>query len=267
MLRSRLPTALVLAVVIVTVLLYLPPAMTLALLAVAILLGAWEWSAFIRGAGRELRAAYVVFIGVLLAVGFDYCSDRPTLRLLLGIVMVWWCVALLWIALMPQRMSRWAAALSGAFALVPAGIALAQLRVATADGGAWTLFALILIVAADTGAYFAGRRFGRVKLAPRVSPGKTWEGVIGGMLLALLAGLGGAAWFGLPPLAFVALALATAAFSVVGDLTESMLKRSAGVKDSGHLLPGHGGMLDRLDSIAAGAPLFVLGLLLIGVLP
>ena len=122
-------------------------------------------------------------------------------------------------------------------------------------------------MAADTGAYFAGHRFGRVKLAPRVSPGKTWEGVIGGMLLALLASLAGAAWFEQPPLAFAAVGLAAAAFSVVGDLTESMLKRSAGVKDSGHLLPGHGGMLDRLDSIAAGAPLFVFGLLLIGAVP
>lgn len=267
MLRSRILTAFVMAVVIVTVLLYLPAPVALALIAAAILMGAWEWSAFIRGAGHGLRAGYVALIAVLLAVGFDYCSDRPTLRLFLGIVTAWWCIALLWLAVMPQRMSPWAAALSGVFALVPAGVALGQLRVAGEDGGAWTLFVLFLIVAADTGAYFAGHRFGRIKLAPRVSPGKTWEGVIGGMLLALLAALAGAAWFNKPPLAFAALGLATAAFSVVGDLTESMLKRSAGVKDSGHVLPGHGGMLDRLDSIAAGAPLFVFGLLLIGVLP
>jgi phosphatidate cytidylyltransferase len=266
MLRSRILTALVLAIVIVTVLLYLPPVVTLALLALAILLGAWEWSAFIHGAGRGVRAAYVLLIAVLLAVAFEYCSDRPTLRVVLGIVAAWWCLALAWLAWMPQRMPPAAAALAGVLALVPAGVSLGQLRVSGPDGGAWTLFALILIVAADTGAYFAGRRFGRVKLAPRVSPGKTWEGVIGGVLFALLAALAGAAWFGQPPLAFAAVGLATAAFSVVGDLTESMLKRSAGVKDSGHLLPGHGGMLDRLDSIAAGAPVFVLGLLTLGVL-
>jgi phosphatidate cytidylyltransferase len=267
MLKSRILTALVLAAVIVGVLLYMPAGVTLVLLALAILLGAWEWSAFIRGAGRGLRLCYVAVVAALLAVAFDYCSDRPALRLFLGAATVWWCVALLWLTLMPQRMSPWAAALSGAFALVPAGVALGQLRVGSPDGGAWMLFALFLIVAADTGAFFAGHRFGRVKLAPRVSPGKTWEGVIGGMLLALLAALGGAALFGQPLLAFAAVGLATAAFSVVGDLTESMLKRSAGVKDSGHLLPGHGGMLDRLDSIAAGAPLFVFGLLLIGALP
>lgn len=267
MLKSRLMTAIVLAIVIVGVLLYTPPVVTLALLALAILLGAWEWSAFIRGAGQGLRAAYVVVIAVLLALGFEYCSDWSTLRRLLTLVAIWWCAALLWLALAPQRMSPWAAAVSGALALVPAGIALGRLREGVVDGGAWTLFVLILIVAADTGAYFAGHRFGRVKLAPRVSPGKTWEGVIGGMLLALLASLAGAAWFEQPPLAFAAVGLAAAAFSVVGDLTESMLKRSAGVKDSGHLLPGHGGMLDRLDSIAAGAPLFVFGLLLIGAVP
>jgi phosphatidate cytidylyltransferase len=255
------------AVVLLTVLLLLPPAVTLLLLTVAVLIGAWEWSAFIRDVGRGLRVGYVALVAALLALSWEYCSERGVLRGLLLLTAAWWLVALAWITLAPQRVAPWSAALAGLFALVPAWLALAQLRVAGVDGGEWTLYALVLIVAADTGAFFAGRRLGRVKLAPRVSPGKTWEGVLGGMLLALLAGLAGAAYFGVAPLPFVAVAFATAAFSVVGDLTESLLKRAAGLKDSGQLFPGHGGMLDRLDSIAAGAPLFVLGLLLIGALP
>ncbi|HEX9140139.1 MAG TPA: phosphatidate cytidylyltransferase, partial [Steroidobacteraceae bacterium] len=118
----------------------------------------------------------------------------------------------------------------------------------------------------DIGAFFAGRAYGRIKLAPRVSPAKTWEGVIGGLLLATALGVGGAYWFGEPVSLFVPLCLATAAFSVVGDLTESMLKRSVGMKDSGRLLPGHGGILDRIDSVTAAAPVFSLGLLWLGVL-
>jgi phosphatidate cytidylyltransferase len=131
--------------------------------------------------------------------------------------------------------------------------------------GAWRLlFAFALVWAADVGAYFAGRAFGRRKLAPQVSPGKTWEGVLGGLALSLaIAGaagtwlfrLEGAAW-----LSFLLLAVAVVLLSIVGDLGESLLKRQAGAKDSGTLLPGHGGMLDRVDSLLAALPAMALGL-------
>ncbi|MDX1496662.1 MAG: phosphatidate cytidylyltransferase, partial [Salinisphaeraceae bacterium] len=128
---------------------------------------------------------------------------------------------------------------------------------------------LVIIWAADTGAYFAGRAFGKNKLAPKVSPGKTWEGVAGGLACsALMAWLGG--WYvfqlaGLAAAGFVVLGLAVAGISVVGDLSESMFKRHAGVKDSGQIFPGHGGMLDRLDSLTAAAPCYLLGLLLLNI--
>jgi len=128
-------------------------------------------------------------------------------------------------------------------------------------GAQWALFVLALAFAADTGAYFAGRNFGRIKLAPRVSPGKTWEGVIGGTVLAAVAGALAAQWFGLPQRLFVPLCVAGAAFSVVGDLTESMFKRASGLKDSGRLFPGHGGVLDRVDSVLAATPVMCLGLI------
>ena len=129
------------------------------------------------------------------------------------------------------------------------------------------MFTLILVFAADIGAYFGGRLFGRVKLAPQVSPGKTWEGVLGGMVLSGAWALGGSLWFHLPWVTFVPLCAAAVAFSIVGDLTESMLKRFAGLKDSGSLLPGHGGMMDRIDSITAAAPVLFFGLTLMGVVP
>ena len=132
-------------------------------------------------------------------------------------------------------------------------------------GAQWVLFILTLTFAADTGAYFAGRAYGRVKLAPQVSPGKTWEGVVGGMVLATAVGYAGSRWFDLAPARFVPLCLAAAAFSVVGDLTESMFKRAAGLKDSGRLFPGHGGVLDRVDGVLAATPVMCLGLLWLGV--
>jgi len=136
--------------------------------------------------------------------------------------------------------------------------------------GPLVLFLLILsVAAADIGAYFAGRRFGHHALADAISPAKTWEGFWGGMLS--VAGLGVLIWYTLPMTyshldlgSLMALGLATAGASVVGDLTVSLLKRETGLKDSGSLLPGHGGLLDRLDSICGAAPVFALGLLLVG---
>jgi len=121
-----------------------------------------------------------------------------------------------------------------------------------------------IVAAADVGAYFAGRAFGRHKLAPKVSPGKTWEGVLGGMVLAIVVGYLGALCLNLNPRLFLPLIVVLVAASIVGDLTESLYKRHAGVKDSGQFLPGHGGLMDRLDGLVAALPFYVLGLMLLG---
>jgi phosphatidate cytidylyltransferase len=153
--------------------------------------------------------------------------------------------------------------------LVPAFIALARLLGAArgpARGPQLVLWLVLLVVAADVGAYFAGRSLGRRKLAPRVSPGKTLEGALGGLVMVALVAWGGALHFGLPPAAVVVFGCAVGILSIVGDLTESMFKRAAGLKDSGVLLPGHGGLLDRVDSVTAAAPLYALGLFGFGVI-
>ena len=266
-LRSRVVTALVLAAVLVGVVLGLPASATLVLVALAVLAGAWEWSALLRMGSPAARLGYVILVGAALAAARFATRERAALQLLLGLAAAWWLVALAWLALAPQRVQGWSAALAGLLSLVPAGIALAELRLTPVIGAALTLFAVVQIVAADTGAFFAGRRFGRILLAPRVSPGKTWEGVFGGLLLAALVAWAGAAWFGLPVARMLVAGVVAAAFSIVGDLTESMFKRHAGVKDSGSIFPGHGGVLDRIDSITAGAPLLLLGLLRTEVLP
>jgi phosphatidate cytidylyltransferase len=180
---------------------------------------------------------------------------------------VWWLVALFWIMLAPERVHAVVAVIAGFLVLVPCWLALVHLATHTSPHYGWVLFTLALVWAADTGAYFAGRFFGKVPLAPRVSPKKTWEGVIGGLVVSGAVAAVGGAWLGVGGAPFIMLCVAVAAISVVGDLTESMLKRAAGLKDSGSLFPGHGGALDRIDSVTAAAPTLVFGLFGLGILP
>ena len=264
MLRSRVLTALTLTALLVVVILYLPASITASILGLFLLIGAWEWSAFL-GLALPWRLLYVLALAVLAVAGWRYTFDVTRFRQMLEFGLAWWLVALAWIAWAPQRVGRAAAALAGALALLPTWIALVHIDGRWTDGAQWTLFILALAFAADTGAFFAGGQFGRLHLAPRVSPNKTWEGVIGGMLFALVFAAGGAGWFALPAQSFLPLCLAAAAFSVIGDLTESLLKRHVRLKDSGRLFPGHGGVLDRIDSVTAATPVMALGLIWLGV--
>ncbi|MFO1426772.1 MAG: phosphatidate cytidylyltransferase [Steroidobacteraceae bacterium] len=206
------------------------------------------------------RSAYVLLIAGLLALAWVGTRSPQALRLLMLAASLWWLLALAWLALAPQRVGPVSAALAGVLALVPAGVALMRLRLC----GAGRRPDAVLDRADRRRRHrrvLRGPQLGRVKLAPRVSPGKTWEGVIGGLVLAIAIGAVGAGVVRLPLVPMLFISLAVAAFSVVGDLTESMLKRYAGIKDSGSLFPGHGGLLDRIDSICAGAPVLLLGLL------
>jgi phosphatidate cytidylyltransferase len=180
--------------------------------------------------------------------------------------LLWWLGALGWIIFAPHSVARWSAGAAGLLALVPAWVALVRLRLDMPHGAQWVLFALLLVWVADIGAFFFGRRYGRLRLAPDVSPGKTWEGVLGGVAVSAIVAVAGSLWFHLPLMTFLPLCMAAVGFSIVGDLTESLLKRFAGMKDSGTLFPGHGGVMDRIDSVTGAAPVLFFGLTLIGVI-
>jgi phosphatidate cytidylyltransferase len=264
-LKTRIITAAVLIALLLVVLLWLPPLATKLAMTAVVLAGAWEWSAFLRLPSRAARALYVVAIAACLAVVWQVSLAQPESLLVLLVALVWWVIALRWVSVAPRRAAPWSAGLAGALALTPAWVAMVCLRRDVPRGEQWLLFAMCLVWAADVGAYFAGRSFGRVKLAPQVSPGKTWEGVLGGLAFAALVALCGSQWFAVPVIQLVPLCLGVVAFSIVGDLTESLLKRFAGLKDSGTLFPGHGGVMDRIDSLTSAMPVLLLGLVMLGV--
>jgi phosphatidate cytidylyltransferase len=264
-LRKRVVTAIVLAAALLWVLLGLPPLATVAVLTVLVLVGAWEWSAFLKLPSALLRAAYVGLVTVLLAAVWYFAATVEGRNLVLSAAVLWWIGALGWIVFAPHCVAAWSAGLAGLFALVPAWLALVRLRLDPPRGAEWVLFALLLVWVADIGAFFFGRRYGRLRLAPEVSPGKTWEGVLGGAAVSAIVAIAGSVWFQVSMYVFLPLCLAVVAFSIVGDLTESLLKRFAGVKDSGTLFPGHGGVMDRIDSVTGAAPVLFLGLTLLGV--
>ena len=264
-LKSRVVTALVLAAGMLAIVLWLPPVATVIVLTAGVLAGAWEWSAFLRASAKLVRVAYVATIAVLLALVWRGTAEPAGRDLLLYVALAWWVVALGWILIAPRRAASWSAALAGVFALVPAWLALMRLRLDLPNGAQWLLFVLILVWVADMGAFFVGGRYGRLRLAPAVSPGKTWEGVFGGILLATVVAVCGSLWFRIPLAFFLPLCVTVVAFSIVGDLTESLLKRFAGMKDSGSVFPGHGGVMDRIDSVTGAAPVLLFGLTALGV--
>ncbi len=259
MLKQRILTAVVIAVLLLSVLFLLPPVAALGVITLVILLGAWEWSGlFAPGFGLP-RWLLPALLALLLAWWWQSPPDADAARAVLAGSALWWLIALLWIVMAPGRGHQVLTALACVLSLAPLWVAVAALR-GSDRHGAWILLsALAIVVAADTGAYFAGRAFGRVKLAPQVSPGKTWEGVIGGLSASAAVAWAAAGWLGWSVPQILPLALTAAGLSVVGDLLESKMKRQAGVKDSGHLFPGHGGVLDRIDSLAAGLPMLALG--------
>lgn len=257
-LAQRVLTAVVLLLVLLPAVLLLPVIFGIALIAMFVIGGAWEWSAFLGSASNALRAGYTAGVAVLLGLALWVIPSVLPIFPLLYVALAWWLVAFVWIVRFPMPIRRAQAALCGILALVPAGISLVFLLQVEQNGRYLLLLALVIVWVADAGAYFAGRRFGRVKLAPQVSPGKTWEGFIGGMTAAVLVTVAGAVTLGYPVAAAISLGLSVAAISVVGDLTVSMFKRHSGLKDSGRLIPGHGGVLDRIDSVSAAAPLFLL---------
>ena len=262
-LAQRVLTALLLAPAAIVLILLAPTWLFALVIGLIVLAALWEWARLAGWRSRPLR----VLMLLLAAAACAALWLLPATSLpLLTIAAIGWLLAPLWL----RRPTLWASPTRthagiklalAPLALLPAWQALVHLHRGDMRAHIWTLLVLMLIWAADIGAYFAGTRFGRHRLAPLVSPGKTWEGVAGGVLLALLMALAFGWGLGLrnaPLLVLLAITLPTVAFSIIGDLIESLLKRQAAVKDSGRMFPGHGGLLDRIDSVLAAAPLFVL---------
>jgi len=277
MLKQRVITGVSMAALFLVAVFWLPlPALALTFAAV-VAMGAWEWAHLAGWEKTPLRVAYVVLVVAIMSALYLYAAPGggpsvEKVQPLLGMTCLWWSFALLWIRSYPSSAILWRSvpvrSLMGililAFAWMAAVFLLSHPR-----GGVLVVIMVLLVVAADVGAYFTGKSLGRHHMAPAVSPAKTWEGFWGG--IALVAVIASIIWYLLPArydhlsyLAILAIAIATALGSVVGDLTVSMVKRESGLKDSGSMLPGHGGMLDRLDSLCGAAPVFALGLLLAG---
>jgi len=255
-LRQRIVTALALAALVIGILFWMPPAAAVVAVFVVVLAGAWEWAGFAGFVTTPQRFGYTVVMGIAAWAAWRFTADPAGLAAFLRVTALWWLLASTWIVFASGRGGRLAAGLAGFAVLVPAAIGLGRLALVEPRGQLLLLFLIVLIAAADVGAYFGGRAFGRHKLAPLVSPGKTWEGLVAGMLGAGAAAWAGAQVLGQPVLPWLAVCLLVALVSVAGDLAESMFKRHAGLKDSGGLLPGHGGVLDRVNSLMATAPLF-----------
>jgi len=272
MLRTRVLTAIVLAVALIAALFGLPPAGWTAVALVVLALAAWEWWGFARDPrlGRMAYSAGVLALGIALVWSMELWRGRPGALMLYpvyAVALLFWVVGVpVWLHRLPAAPAARTVLVLGVIALIPACLALVQLR---NIHPAALLLTMGVVWAADIAAYFAGRRFGTRKLAPHVSPGKTWAGFYGALIAAAAYAF---AWATLaprfvPPLVrdipgtmlwMLLLVEALAMLAVLGDLFESALKRQAGLKDSGRLLPGHGGVLDRIDALIAALPVAAL---------
>jgi len=258
-LGQRIITAATLVVLLICVLFLAPVYIAQAFFALALVIAGWEWSGFLSKPEPARRVAYVLVFAVLAALVLAGVRAGVNLHLLLYLSVAWWLAVTVWLLAGSGRANLKLAAPAGLICLVPACYALFWLLDAAAGAGLF-VWVVLIVAAADIGAYFTGRALGRSKLAPHISPGKTREGLYGGLCCAALAGGAGAWYWGLQVTGWTGIALVLGLVSVSGDLLISSFKRSAGLKDSGKILPGHGGVLDRIDGLHAALPFFVLAL-------
>jgi phosphatidate cytidylyltransferase len=272
-LKQRIITALILAPLVLGGVFLLPPPYFGWFFALILALAAWEWANLSSLTTQVVRVSYALLIAALAIKVLPGLSTAWVL----SIAVFWWVVASILVLTYPgsSRMwsQPWVSTLLGLVILLPMWKALVFIREARftplEDFNVLflILYVLLLVWAADVGAYFSGKAWGKAKLAPNVSPGKSWAGAWGGVTAALILGVVAAYLMGLSllhSLLFLLITMLTAMVSIIGDLTESMFKRTRGIKDSSALLPGHGGVLDRIDSLLAAIPVFVFLLLSIG---
>lgn len=262
MLKQRVITAVVLAPIVIALVFLLTDLYFALFIGLVVAIGSWEWANIADFEGWQRYLFSFVFI-LLMLVAYNFIPANY----ILWFGAAWWALALVLVVQYPKLKNLWSGVWQRSLlvipVLIPAWISMLQLK-QYQDSSLLILLLIFLIWGADIGAYFTGRAFGKVKLAPNVSPGKSWEGLAGGVVSALvIVSIMMILWdkidlMSMAGVVFLLICLTVILVSVLGDLTESMLKRQRGIKDSGSLLPGHGGILDRIDSIVAAAPIFAL---------
>lgn len=258
MLRLRFLTAIILIPFVIWGIFILSQPAFILVAAFVILLGAWEWATLFGWVKPLWRLLYcsIIFLSMILSL-----LSPPWITI--AIASIWWTIAAIWIIVVERQkkitpVSKYLVAITGILVLVPCWQALIVLHL----NPKWLLMLLIIVWVADTSAYFGGRWLGHHKLAPTISPNKTLEGVYTALIVGAIIIIGGQ-WLifhSVEPTqitSYLGLVLSTTIAAVIGDLFESFLKRQQGLKDSGRLLPGHGGVLDRIDSLTAAAPIFI----------
>jgi|TARA_B110000305_G_scaffold217801_1_gene257441 phosphatidate cytidylyltransferase len=281
-LKQRVITAVLLLVALIAATTLLSSFYFSLFVAGVILVAAWEWAGLVSPDREIAKLPYLVSIAVILVGSFFLLGISPNVQsidgfrasLVLMLGLLFWLISLFLLSGYPENSKLWndesKIALMGVLVLIPAFVGIVVLKYLLPSG--YLVLALVILVAAvDVGAYFVGVNFGSRKLAAKLSPKKSWEGVWGGTVVCLLV----AALFTwlmhnnlqvlslMQITALLTLSVGVTFFSVVGDLIESMLKRNCGIKDTGTMLPGHGGVLDRVDGLVAATPLFVLTMMLV----
>lgn len=265
-LKLRIITGIVLAATALLLLFFASPTQFLAAVAILMLVAAYEWGGLMNIESLSLKALYAASI-----LGLAIISLRWPVSLILQTSLFWWLLALIIVLAFPRGQNVWGTSqvirgAMGALVLVPLFVAT-QFLFSLEKGGCWLLYILVLVASGDIGAYFSGTKWGRHKIIPKVSPGKSYEGLVGAVVSAALVSLLVSFMLPLEAVArftFIVMSVTTVIASVLGDFFESAMKRNRGVKDSSQILPGHGGVLDRIDSLTVAVPIFTLGAFLLG---
>ena len=282
MLKQRIITAIILALIFITATVFLSSFSYSLFVTIVVLAASWEWCAFIGLAKQVAKVSYLATLGSMIIALYFFLGIVPEslvinsyrAGIILGLGILFWVLTFFMLKGYPSNSDRWnnksKIALMGLMALIPTWVGIVQIKYLNPQG--FLLLGMVVVVAAaDIGAYFVGKRIGKNRLAPSLSPNKTWEGVLGGFAACLLVGIL-LIWLlhsylitlsNVQILILVLLSLVVTLFDVIGDLLESMLKRNRDLKDSGKILPGHGGILDRVDGLLAVTPIFVLTFLII----
>ena len=282
MLKQRIITAIILALIFITATVFLSSFSYSLFVTIVVLAASWEWCAFIGLAKQVAKVSYLATLGSMIIALYFFLGIVPEslvinsyrTGIILGLGILFWVLTFFMLKGYPSNSDRWnnksKIALMGLMALIPTWVGIVQIKYLNPQGFL-LLGMVVMVAAADIGAYFVGKRIGKNRLAPSLSPNKTWEGVLGGFAACLLVGIL-LIWLlhsylitlsNVQILILVLLSLVVTLFDVIGDLLESMLKRNRDLKDSGKILPGHGGILDRVDGLLAVTPIFVLTFLII----